>query len=609
MTHDDLEDIKATEGHKHFLRLLFTENLVLFVGISADDIAISMRLLELTDGGFRPKNLYWLTNRLDPEAERWADRAYVSLIRYEALSNSAHSDAIHVFVQSCLKFVSVDSPQSPLIGSSDELPPFQIIQDPEDLANRHPEEIRKSIAFLLDKKLREADVNDELFIVYRKFCDEYDYPVHRAFYKGKANKYRTWFGYNIEMPALGEGNFGEVYSARDNDGNLVAIKIMHESIFGKDDMLGGFRRGVRSMEIVTSNNVSGMMPIIRSFELPPTIVMPFIAGQNLEASLTARPNLSWLVKLNIARKIGRIVAAGHALPETILHRDLKPSNIMITNFEYHGDFDPDIMVLDFDMSWHKGSKERDITFESRDDFGYLAPEQTDVNNKNGARSTRVDAYGFGMTLFYIFGLESPRPNEALSELWPTRAVKAAARGYDGNWLSASNRLGIMISQATKIDQKSRIDFASMVRELDYVHAAVTDPARLENPELWAEEVLASVANGLPYEWEQSSGRGVFQNPSGISVHCMGDFRELSVQISIRYADRGVTQRTGLSRYLGAALTNTERLLRLGGWQTRDRQSGGREAAINAFCKLVDLQKGTEPFVAVVSAMKEFRFND
>jgi hypothetical protein len=513
-------------------------------------------------------------------------------------------------VEDCIGFKSIDSPEPPLVGSSELLPREEETEslDPDELAQRQPDEIRRAIAARLDESLRDDADQRSSFDKYRTFCSDYDFAVHRAFYRGKADKYRDWFGYKLQFPALGRGNFGEVYSAEAPDGEVVAIKIMHESIFGNDDMLGGFRRGVRSMRIVTDNKLAGMVPIKASFELPPTIIMPFVSGHSLQEALAIRPDLDWLSRLKIGLQIGQIVGRGHALPQTILHRDLKPSNVMITNLEYSGKFDPNVVVLDFDMSWHKGSREKDVVFESRDDFGFLAPEQTDPSNRYAARSTRVDSYGFGMTLYYLFGQEAPRPNEALSDQWLRRAVKAAERGFSGRWRSAPVRLGRLIVQLTEIDQNLRMDFATATHNVEALHSALTDERAVDNPEIWAEEVLSQVLDANTYEWSDATGRGVFDSPTGVSVECAGNYRNASVVIIFRYADRGMRERSHLVRYLAPAAAAAQNELRIGGWSYLENRTFGGESVVRSEISVEQLKLKKEGIVAAASkAFERFRF--
>lgn len=610
MTQDELGSMLVNAGHAHFMNTILNDKLVLFIGMSVDDIALSKRLLDLKDAGFQPRNLYWLTSRIDSATEEWASSVGISLIQYQT-DNNNHEQVINSFVDDCLSFVSRDAPEPPMIGSSDILAMNNdlLISDPDELAQLMPEEIRKNLSAILDGALKKAGDEISIFSIYRDFCEKYDYAVDRSFYRGKQEKFRNWFGYILEGSALGRGNFGEVYSAKSPNGDLVAVKIMHKNIFGNDEMLGGFRRGVRSMEIVTENAVPGMVPIIDSFELPPTIIMPYVGGVSLEDAIRTKPDLPWLTKLVIAISIGKVVGGGHALPQTVLHRDLKPSNIMIANMEWDGPFDPDVVVLDFDMSWHKGSKEKDVIFESRDDFGYLAPEQTDATSRYAARSTRVDSYGFGMTIYFLFGSKPPRPNEALSELWINRATSAASNGYDQEWKSAPNRLGRLIARATQIDQNTRVDFASMTHDLEFIFQAIKDRKTLMNPELWSEEILAHASGNYGYIWDDAVASGSFELPSGISVLVSANYRSSSVEFRINYADRGMREKASLSKYLGASVISAAKNLSDADWLVSEKRTSGSEASVSASISLTKLcADHTLSVAATIEAVRVFQFN-
>lgn len=610
LTQDELSVLTHNPGHAYFLSTVFTDHLVLFAGVGVDDAALSTKLLDLSSAGFNPRNLYWLTSRVDPKLEKWTQDSRVSIINYAARTSDEHTDAIRLLVEDCLKYVSRDTLEPPLSGTSigQFAEPLQLQEDPDELAQQSPEQIRKTVSILLNRALSTASSEQEAFSIYRAFCEKYDFAVDRSFYRGKAERFRNWFDYKLEGSPIGQGNFGEVYSAQSPDGNLVAIKIMHKNIFGNDDMLGGFRRGVRSMQIITDESIPGMVPIVASFELPPTIIMPYVGGLSLEDVVRTRPDLPWMTKLGIAVRIGEIVGAGHALPQTVLHRDLKPSNIMVTNMEYEGSFDPDVVVLDFDMSWHKGSKEKDVVFESRDDFGYLAPEQTDISSRYAARSTRVDSYGFGMTVYYLFGGDAPRPNEALSDLWLSRAIRAAARDYHEGWRSAAARLGRLISRATQIDQNIRIDFASMTHELKSIQDAIIAPDSLDNVELWAEEVMSILADEKVYEWDDAVGKGVLRRPGGLAIEISSNFRKGSVDLAIRYLDQGDKERASVGKYLANAVTSVDRALEKGGWLVEERRVAGMEAIIAASVTVSKLKAARKDiFEAAGDVLSAFRF--
>ncbi len=607
LTQDELSRLLNDPGHSHFLKTIYTDSIVLFAGVGADDLALSSRLLELTTADFRPRSLYWLTTRGDEHAAKWAAKNYVSMIRYPAKTAAKHSEFIRLLVSECVKYVPQEDPQPPLVDASARFIEEDVGHlDPELLAQRPPESIRRAIAARLERILLDETEEKDVYERYREFCEKYGFAVHRAFYRSKHDRFREWFGYKLNFPSLGRGNFGEVYSAEAIDGKIVAVKIMHDSIFGNNDMLGGFRRGVRSMGIVSQQNIDGMVRLIESFEVPPTIVMPYVEGVSLQEALESRADLPWLVRLDIAIKIGSIVAAGHALPQTVMHRDLKPSNIMIKNFEYTGSFDPEVVVLDFDMSWHKGSRERDVVFESRDDFGFLAPEQTDPSSRYPARSTRVDSYGYGMTIYFMFGRQAPRPNEALSDQWPDRAARAAESGYNQRWKSAPARLGRLIARATAIEQSLRADFASIVNSLRFLRTACTDPAELDSPEIWAEELLCRCTKKTSYMWDDATGRGGVSSANGVVTEFQGNFRNNSVNLILRYIDRGVADRSKIIRLLPNLVTNSKKLLSEANWRVTESRANGMEANLSAEIEVESLRANSEMHFKAASAVyKEF----
>ena len=607
LTHDDLSDLINSEGHNFFLKSLYLDHIVLFVGVSADDIALSRRLLEIIGAGFDPNKLFWLTTRLDPDTTGWAADNNVSLIRYVARTNDEHQTIIQELVEDCMRYIALDNPRPNPTITNLTFDDVSATTDPAELAREHPEIVRKSLIALLQTRLDAVD-NTLLYECFQQFCEDYDFAVHSSFFKAKREKFNEWFGYELQFPPLGRGNFGEVFLAESQSGELVALKIMHENILDNVEMLGGFRRGTESMKILSESGIGGMVPILQSFELPPTIVMKYVEGVSLEEAIGIRPKLPWTIKLSIAQKLGRIVSDGHSLVQTVLHRDIKPSNIMIANMDYNGAFDPDVVVLDFDMSWHKGSREKDIVFESRDDFGYLAPEQTNPTHKYTARSTRVDSYGFGMTLFFLFGAEHPRPNEALSEAWLYRVLRATEWGYDQDWVSVPKRLARIITRTTSVDQNDRLDFSSALIQLGFLEDALLRRNELDNPELWAEEMLARIPTGKLYNWDDNNGSGEIELESGITVKSLGDFKNNSVVFEIKFTHIGMYERARVSKHIVEAASYSADLFTHSGWRVIGKSAGGEAALVRAEMKVDDIRTTeSDCFEVVAKVYGKFLF--
>ncbi len=593
LTRRQLKALLKTKAHEHFLYELYSRHLVLFVGISVDDVALAGGLLEMQQANFLPPALYWLTPRLDEQTTNWAAENNISLILYQALDKAAHTQTIESVVDACIEYIPADELRPPPARTKHTYTvDIESDDDPRKLAQKDPETIRKVVSTRLQRQLSNCS-DDAVYDEFTKFCKTYRYPLNRAFYKDESPEFSKWFDLHLYFPGLGKGNFGEVFLAHDTTGSPCAVKIMHESILSDQNMLGGFRRGVRSMRIMTDARVSGVVPIIDAYELPPTIIMEHVEGTTLEDAIKARPDVPWSIKLSIAAKVAQIVLSGHSLPKTVMHRDLKPSNIMIRNFEYSGMFAPDVMVLDFDMSWHKGSNEKDVVFETRDDFGYLAPEQTTTVRGVSAVNTRVDSYGLGMTLYFLFGGEHPRPNEGLSERWLDLARRAVEKGYDQKWKSAPIRLGRLIRDCTHIRQAERLDFALAVRELSEIEKAMLNPSDIDNPEIFAEEIMALLPLPANYEWFGGAGGGQVKLVRGLDVIVRPDFRKAGVTFELKYVDQGLQAYSELGRRLDAAFDGGVKALERNSWRVVERRRGGNEVMVKGAAELETCQQSFE----------------
>src|SRR5580700_10726056 len=125
-------------------------------------------------------------------------------------------------------------------------------------------------------------------------------------------------------------------------------------------MLGSFRRGVKSMRILSNAGVPGMVRYHYGFELPPCVIMDYVDGPNLEEAVQSRLLNTWHDILYTSLEITKIVRSGHNLPERVLHRDIRPPNIILKNFYSDKNEGYSVTVLDFDLSWHRGASEQSI---------------------------------------------------------------------------------------------------------------------------------------------------------------------------------------------------------------------------------------------------------
>jgi serine/threonine protein kinase len=543
LTQADLK--KLTEGNSHslFLSQIYLNHTVIFVGLSADDVAISAPLLELKETGFSPRRLFWVTTRKDAQSEAWARENDVQKIMYAAANDMEHDHFIAAFVDDIKEYRSPDStkilPQISTTRVFNEVKAAEL--SPRDIAKLECEEVRKTLSNILVGTLKSHD-GDNLYDKFEEFSEKYKYPIQtKSFYKDALHPDNIFFGYEVLFPALGAGNFGEVFQAKNQNGDIVCLKVMHSNIVANREMIGGFRRGIRSMEILNNHHIRGVAKIIESFEMPPTIIMEIVPGNSLQELFNTYKNFTWSTKLNIISDIGEIVDNCHKLPEMVLHRDIKPSNIMIEGLDYVDYTYISLYVLDFDMSWHKNSSEKDIIFESRDDFGYLAPEQTDASRRISTRSAKVDSYGLGMTAFALFGGVHPVPGWTMSSDWEQRVYQIVKTGFNSRWTCLSRRTSRAIIDSTKVNQEDRLDFSSFWRRINKIRGPSSGITTNQPIDLIAEEILSSIAHGRDYKWDDILDSGSIEFFNGTSIEITVDENQTHVNIVLRYSDLGSNQ--------------------------------------------------------------------
>jgi eukaryotic-like serine/threonine-protein kinase len=236
-----------------------------FVGVSVDDVALSKPLIELKKAGFKPKRLYWLTNRLDNNTNAWAATVGLQLITYHATTTEEHQKALDAICSDLRAYHSIDVITPPL--STEEKHRFaveQVCDDPALLAALSPDVVRINILRIFEDAILGLETK-RFYTAYYALCEKYDYAIKtKAFYVANGESFDELFKQKVVFPELGQGNFGKVYQAN-NDENCVAIKIMHPHIINNEEILGGFRRGIESMRIITRSNVKKCCKAYRFF--------------------------------------------------------------------------------------------------------------------------------------------------------------------------------------------------------------------------------------------------------------------------------------------------------------------------------------------------------
>jgi serine/threonine-protein kinase len=262
---------------------------------------------------------------------------------------------------------------------------------------------------------------------------------------------------------------GEVYKAEQPAmDRMVAIKILHEKLAARPDLVSRFRREARAMSRLSHPNT------VRVFlygQLENTgqlyIAMEYLDGMDL-ARITRRDG-----PMDHVRGSKIIIQVLGALEEAhgvgVIHRDLKPENILLTMQGGISDFPK---VLDFGLAKIKEQHPRPgslvLTREGMV-FGtpeFMSPEQARGETLDG----RSDIYSMGVIFYEMLTARLPfprcKPMEYISHHINTPPIPVTERRPE---LNLPRELDPIMAKALEKDRENRYasakDFAAALQAI------------------------------------------------------------------------------------------------------------------------------------------------
>jgi eukaryotic-like serine/threonine-protein kinase len=585
MTQESLDTLTGNTAYWTFLSSLFSAKLVIFIGISADDEALTHTLLKLKAQGVILDSHFWITDRTDLATDSWAESVGLQVIRYSSAGN-------HIELAECVKLLTKEISRDSYV----ENPTFVAIDSKNLTTDYTPEELivlpdTDSIRRYLNLKAVEiiqsnkAEWRDQL----AAFIGKYDEAIKRAWYATTKPGKNSFFGYEL-LDHAGHGAFGYVYKARrTEDDQIVAIKLLREEITHNNDQLMCFRRGIRSMQLLTDvPNLTGVVKYIAASEIPAFVAMEWVEGPTLELAVKNKSFTDWGDRLRVAKELAEKIHQVHSLPTSVLHRDLRPANIILRDFyELQHDASWEVVILDFDLSWHKGAQGVTMLSENSK-IGYLAPEQlADSNSETRRRNAAVDSFGFGMTLYFLCTELEPQFNQHRSTDWEKNLHKTIAITKSSAWRSIPNRIARLIYLSTKDDQACRPYMGQIVEELGLLqiglNAELVDDLPVEH---LAEEIACRSDYFVSYSVD-SQTRKITRNSSrtGFTVFIVADEPSRQLSMVIEWMQTGQEIFSNIQKYLVPKLAQVESELSKGGWKVVAADKSLRAAKFTATAEM------------------------
>ncbi|MFT4297305.1 MAG: protein kinase [Micropruina sp.] len=551
-TKSDLDHLYSLPGYQQFLGTVYSQFRVIFIGISADDVAIGGPLKRLSMLGMEGPEHFWITDRTDSQAVEWAESARVERILYE---NAAHHQVVAI-INRLAKAVEPEPEASPIwtdaFGSGDE------IADPETLGRQPTDEIRLKLNRYAGSLLRKGRREE-----YEEFVLRYDELIDRAWYIPPNPIGYKLFSYTLQsLPA--KGAFGAVYRASTDAGDDVALKLLKREIRDNLPLLHSFRRGVEAMKILEDKRVEGMAVHKDASEIPTFVTMEWIEGPNLATAKSARLLDNWPDILDIAVQVCKIVQSAHQLPERVLHRDLRPTNIMLRNGWSDTD-NWDVVVLDFDLATYLHAS-NDSVLADGSVLGYLAPEQLIRDKGTSSRSALVDSFGLGMTLYYLVSGIDPEAYMHRTAEFRSKVANGVRSPSGNSYRATPNRIARLIQNAAKDAQRERWSIPLILRELERLQEANTGAAHALDSDLVAEEIACNcpmMAHG--YDWRSEDDTASYRIANGptVSLHALAS--DLNVTAHLTWADEGTLNRKSMHKFLPMRVDKAKAELKKSGW--------------------------------------------
>lgn len=558
-TSQELKELQKNIGYQTFLKTCLSTKTILFVGIKADDVAVGGHLESLAQHGVATGPHFWLTDRGDLQTDTWAERNGIKVIRYTA-DNGKHKEVTEFFTD-LISYVPKEQQQAPPITPHCNADVPEVLPPLDNLSNLKAEEIRIILNCYANKIFNSNLTLEEKYKEYEEFCVKYDEAIYRAWYTTTEPDKNKLLSYTL-LKEMARGAFGRVYMASQNEIDKVAIKVLHENIRRQTELLKSFRRGVRSMKILEQHHLAGIVKYIDAYEIPAFVTMEWVNGPNLYEAVKAQQIKEWSKILKVAVDLSRIINSAHALPERVLHRDLRPANIMLKDFYERPDA-WELVILDFDLSWHIGSAEESVVHSTI--IGYLAPEQMQKIPGESTRHSAVDSFGIGMTLYFILSRNDPMPEQHKHKEWE-ETVNSLCAGYVcSTWKSLPNRFSRIILGATQHKQTERWDVGQIQGENERLMQALIAPEEVRNVELLAEEIAARTQLLSNYVWNGNHAKIEVNLPTGLSITLYGNIPHCHIILELHWLSTGLVNRRHLKGNISHKVNEIVLGLEKSGW--------------------------------------------
>jgi eukaryotic-like serine/threonine-protein kinase len=224
------------------------------------------------------------------------------------------------------------------------------------------------------------------------------------------------FGNYQVLRLIGEGGFGEVYEAENTLlRRRAAIKVLHAGFVRDEALVRRFMNEARAASGIHHPNIVEVFDAGLTPEGEPYILMEYLEGDSLQATLLKQGRLPLRTVQEIARQACSALSAAHSVG--IVHRDLKPENIFLLA-DPDSPFGVRVKVLDFGIAKIQHRDGTDSTVKTKTGLimgspAYMSPEQCKDSSDVDHRS---DIYSMGVIVYEMLSGLPPFVAKSTAEM-------------------------------------------------------------------------------------------------------------------------------------------------------------------------------------------------
>ena len=221
--------------------------------------------------------------------------------------------------------------------------------------------------------------------------------------------------YDIQAK-IGEGGMGLVYlGIHPQIGKKVAVKVLHEELCGKADVVARFFNEAKAVNDISHPNIVDIIDFGETMfdgSVCKYIIMEYLDGESLAARMR-REGVTIRETVHIIASCGSALAASHA--KGVVHRDLKPENVYLCTRPGDRNY---VKLLDFGIAKLTAEGNGPLSQHTRTGMvigtpTYMSPEQCDGK---GNIDNRADIYALGVMMYELLTGRVPFPGDGFGEV-------------------------------------------------------------------------------------------------------------------------------------------------------------------------------------------------